>query len=782
MELRLEINGQPVTVRAGATVMEALQKLNIYVPHFCYHEKLSIAANCRMCMVDIEKAPKALPACATPATDGMVVHTESERAKKAQHGVMEFLLINHPLDCPICDQGGECQLQDLAVGYGISSSRYQEEKRVVFEKNLGPLVATDMTRCIHCTRCVRFGKEVAGIMELGMTGRGEHAEIMPFIESTVDSELSGNIIDLCPVGALTSKPFRYSARPWELINRTGVSTHDAWGSHLRVQIKEQTVKRVLPSRAPGIHEHWISDRDRFSYEGLTAADRALLPLSRDPGGKTLKELPWQNVLQKTAQQLQRICREHGSEHIGFFVSPRATAEEALLMRAIADGLGCWNIDSRLQQRDFSGGDISGFGIPLSSLKKVRHILFIGADPARELPLLAAYLRQNKKKKKLCSIAARSLSDQLPINEEIVTSPNTLRRHLERLLTLAGGKAPAQKPSQATAADLFATVETDDEQLARIIALLQKGESVIWLGDSARSAADYGKIVTLAQALADSVGGSIGTLADGGNGIGVRRAGAIAPATGLNTAAMLRANLRAVVMLRCEKPDFAEAALAKDMLHNADFTCAITSYSSNFTNCASTLLPAAEYTETAGTYVNGNGEVTHIAEPAVAPPGKARPAWKILRMLGEYLQLDNFTFNDLSTVSGWFADRPAEPPAAAAQAGDAADTVQDTASGGYTLYGGAPLYGGDALTRRAASLQKTRQGKIACCAALHPEDMQQENLSQNSKIIIRDSDGNEEETTVVADKQLARGVIRFYPKHLKALDKLTVIAVAEEKTA
>src|SRR3954471_8286553 len=351
MPINLEIDGKPITVDNGATVMDAATKLGIFVPHFCYHKKLTIAANCRMCLVQVEKAPKPMPACATPATEGMKVYTRSDNARQAQNGVMEFLLINHPLDCPICDQGGECQLQDLAVGYGAPSSRYAEEKRVVLNKNLGPLIATDMTRCIHCTRCVRFGQEVAGVMELGMIGKGEHAEIISFVGRTVDSELSGNMIDLCPVGALTSKPFRYSARPWELSRRKSVSPHDATGANLIVQVKNNKVLRVLPLENEEVNECWLADRDRFSYEALDSDERLTAPMLKQGG--EWKTVDWQTALEYVANGLKNIKADHGAKSIGALVSPHSTVEELFLAQKLVRALGSENVDYRLRNAQFA---------------------------------------------------------------------------------------------------------------------------------------------------------------------------------------------------------------------------------------------------------------------------------------------------------------------------------------------------------------------------------------------------------------------------------------------
>src|SRR6187549_987246 len=373
MPINLEIDGKPVTVDNGATVMDAATKLGIFVPHFCYHKKLSIAANCRMCLVQVEKAPKPLPACATPATEGMKAFTRSDPAINAQKGVMEFLLINHPLDCPVCDQGGECQLQDLAVGYGGSSSRYQEEKRVVVNKNLGPLISTDMTRCIHCTRCVRFGQEIAGVMELGMAGRGEHSEILSFVGRSVDSEVSGNMIDLCPVGALTSKPFRYSARAWELSRRKSVSPHDSLGSALVVQAKQERVMRVLPLETEDVNECWISDRDRFAYEGVNSEERLLHPMVKRAG--EWAEVEWPEALEAAAQGLKEVVARHGADALGALLSPQLTLEELHLAAGLARALGTDNVDHRIRQADFRARTKGApwLGLPIAELGKLESV-------------------------------------------------------------------------------------------------------------------------------------------------------------------------------------------------------------------------------------------------------------------------------------------------------------------------------------------------------------------------------------------------------------------------
>jgi NADH-quinone oxidoreductase subunit G len=392
--VEIELDGKKVEVLEGSMVMHAAEKAGTYIPHFCYHKKLSIAANCRMCLVDIEKAPKAMPACATPVTQGMVVRTKSDKAVKAQQSVMEFLLINHPLDCPSCDQGGECQLQDLAVGYGDSSSRYQEEKRVVAIKDVGPLISMrEMSRCIHCTRCVRFGQEVAGVMELGMSHRGEHSEIETFVGDTVDSELSGNMIDICPVGALTSKPFRYSARTWELSRRKSISPHDSTGANVVVQVKNNQVMRVVPLENEAVNECWIADRDRFSYEALNGPDRLTAPMIKQGG--QWNTVDWQTALEYVATGLKSIIADNGARSVGALLSPHSTLEELHLATKLMRALGSDNIDHRLRHAEFSTAPgVRYLGMPIADLSRLDRALVIGSNLRKDHPLFAQRIRQS----------------------------------------------------------------------------------------------------------------------------------------------------------------------------------------------------------------------------------------------------------------------------------------------------------------------------------------------------------------------------------------------------
>src|SRR6267154_1330157 len=451
---KLTIDGRETEVKNGATVMEAANGLGIYIPHFCYHKKLSIAANCRMCLVQIEKAPKPQPACATPVIDGMRVFTRSDYARQAQDGVMEFLLINHPLDCPICDQGGECQLQDLAVGYGKSASRYTEEKRVVLNKNLGPLISTDMTRCIHCTRCVRFGQELAGVMELGMIGRGEHAEILAFVGKTVDSELSGNMIDLCPVGALTSKPFRYSARNWELSGRKSVSPHDSLGSNLIVQVKQNRVMRVLPLESEELNECWISDRDRFSYEGLNSEERLQRPMLKE-GGRW-REVDWQAALEHVARNLSEIRFKYDPREIGALASPHSTFEEMALLAKLMRAMGSDNVDFRVRQSDFSAdgkrAGVPWLGMKLAELGGLDRVLVVGSFLRKDHPLVASRLRRIARRKSQINVLHCADGDLLmPVANKAIVRPSEMAETLAQVVKAAA--EIKQKPVPAELASL-----------------------------------------------------------------------------------------------------------------------------------------------------------------------------------------------------------------------------------------------------------------------------------------------------------------------------------------
>src|SRR5258708_7744447 len=620
MPINLEIDGKPVTVDNGATVMDAATKLGIFVPHFCYHKKLSIAANCRMCLVQVEKAPKPLPACATPATEGMKAFTHTEFAKTAQKGVMEFLLINHPLDCPICDQGGECQLQDLAVGYGPSASRYTEPKRVVVNKNLGPLISTDMTRCIHCTRCVRFGQEVAGIMELGMAGRGEHSEILSFVGRTVDSEVSGNVIDLCPVGALTSKPFRYSARAWELSRRKSVAPHDSLGSNVIVQAKQEKVLRVLPLENESVNECWLSDRDRFGYLGLDSEERLLHPMIKRAGQWT--EVEWPEALEAAVQGLKDTLARHGAEALGVLLAPDLTLEELHLGARLARGLGTDNVDHRVRQSDFRAKTRGApwLGMALTDVAGLQSVLLVGSTVRKEQPLFATRLRQAAKKGLALHVLHVAGDDLLmPVASQRIVRPSAL------------------------VAELAASAES-----------LTGKRSAIILGHYAQQHPDFGALLALAQEIGRATGASVGVLPDGANAVGAHLAGAI-PSKGLDARAMIAKPRRAYLVAGVEAElDMGPEALAA--LSKAEFGVVLSAYRNATTDAAHVMLPIAAWAETGGTYVNMEGRVQSF-NAAVKPQGDARPAWKVLRLMGAMLDLPEFNIDTLDAVRARICAKP-----------------------------------------------------------------------------------------------------------------------------
>ena len=636
--LKIEVDGRPVEVAHGATVMDAANQLGIYVPHFCYHKKLSIAANCRMCLVQVEKAPKPLPACATPVSDGMKVWTHSDPAVKAQQGVMEFLLINHPLDCPICDQGGECQLQDLAVGYGGSASRYSEPKRVVFHKELGPLIsAEEMTRCIQCTRCIRFGQEIAGVMELGMIGRGEHAEIVAFVGKTVDSELSGNSIDICPVGALTSKPFRYSARTWELARRKSVSPHDSLGSNLVVQVKANRVMRVLPLENEAINECWLSDKDRFSYEALNSDERLTTPMVKQGG--EWKPVDWQTALEFVASGMKDVVGRHGPQALGALVSPHATLEELALTARLVRGLNSDNIDFRLRQSDFRGDAPwalrRGWGCPWRNSIDLDRALIIGSFLRKDHPLVAQRLRQAVKKGTQVSML-HSMDDDwlLRVDHRAIVAPSQIPAELAGIVVAA-----AQATGKSAPAALSG-IEPSDPAKAIAASLLSGKKTAILLGNYALQHAAASQLHALAQRLAEVTGATLGFLTDAANTVGAHLARARPQAGGMNVRAMLEDPRHAYLVVHAEPEfDFANAVVARSALEKAELVVVMSPFRHG-TAYADVLLPIAPFTETAGTFVSSEGRVQSF-HGVVQPLGETRPGWKVLRVLGTLLDLPGF---------------------------------------------------------------------------------------------------------------------------------------------
>ncbi|WP_191576794.1 NADH-quinone oxidoreductase subunit NuoG [Achromobacter insolitus] len=750
--VELTVDGNKVEVPEGSMVMHAAQKVGLYVPHFCYHKKLSIAANCRMCLVEVEKAPKALPACATPVTNGMVVHTCSEKARAAQKSVMEFLLINHPLDCPICDQGGECQLQDLAVGYGGSSSRYQEEKRVVFHKDLGPLVsAEEMSRCIHCTRCVRFGQEIAGVMELGMLGRGEHSEITTFVGRSIESELSGNMIDICPVGALTSKPFRYSARTWELARRRSVSPHDSLGANLVVQVKGDRVMRVVPFEDEAVNECWISDRDRFSYEGLNSDDRLSAPMIKGTDGKW-QEASWADALQAVAQGLSRVRDSFGAGQIGALASEYATTEEYALLGRLVRSLGSENIDFRLRQTDPAfDAALTGapwLGMPIAELDNLDRVLVVGSFLRKDHPLMAQRLRQAAKRGTQILMVDSAADDPLmPVTARITVAPSELARALAEVAV-----ALAQTKEQAVPAE-FASV-TPGENAKLIAASLASGaNTAVLMGNLAVASAQATTLAANGRAVADLSGGKFGFLTSGGNTVGGYLAGAIPGKGGKTAAAMLAEPLKAYIVLHAEPlldADNGQQAIAA--LRGAQFAVALTPYRSAAAEWADVMLPVSPFTETSGTFVNAQG-LAQSFKGTVTPFGQTRPGWKVLRVLGNVLHLAGFDDETSESVR--------DAVLASGVEGRLSNDVKAPLGLGQALTGlervaDVPIYRTDAMVRRSEPLQAAPASKKPA-AAMNGRTLTSLGLTAGVKVRVSAGQGAVELETVQDDAVADRAV-------------------------
>ncbi|PLX76659.1 MAG: NADH-quinone oxidoreductase subunit G [Azoarcus sp.] len=762
--LEIEIDGKQVQVPDGSTVMDAASMTGSYIPHFCYHKKLSIAANCRMCLVQVEKAPKPLPACATPVTNGMKVWTQSELAVKAQKGVMEFLLINHPLDCPICDQGGECQLQDLAVGYGGSQSRYQEAKRVVFNKNLGSLVSTDMTRCINCTRCVRFTTEIAGEMELGQAFRGEHAEIMTFVEKTVDSELSGNIIDLCPVGALTSKPFRFAARTWELSRRKSVSPHDALGANLIVQTKHEVVKRVLPNENEALNECWLSDKDRFSYEGLSSEDRLTQPMIKQGG--EWKATDWQTALEFVATGLKGISKDYGSASIGALASPHSTLEELHLLQKLVRGLGSDNIDFRLRQTDFradaSRSAAPWLGMPVAGVSDLNRLLVVGSFLRKDAPLLAQRVRQAAKRGLHVSAVGPTAEEWLiPVRQRALVAPDAMVATLAGIVVaLAAEKGVAV--SEGLSAQLPASASEAETGIAQSLASGRK--VAVWLGNLAVQHPRAAELQVLAQEIARLSDGVFGFIGEAANSVGAYLAGAVPAGAGLNARAMLEDPRKAYIVTGAEPAlDFADGALATSALASAQLVVALSAFGSDsLRETADVMLPIAPFSETSGTFVNCEG--TAQSFNAVAKQlGDTRPGWKVLRVLGNLLQLDGFDQGDSEAVRAEVLG--AVTPGSLGNAVSGIDLAGSTAIAGLQRVADVPIYFADPLVRRAPSLQKT---KDAAAPTARMSGSTLASLGVNSGERVRVSGSGCVELTAVADDTVADGCVRIAAAHVSTV--------------
>jgi len=701
--VEIELDGKKVEVPPGSMVMDAANKLGTYIPHFCYHKKLSIAANCRMCLVEVEKAPKPLPACATPVSPGMIVRSHSDKAVQAQKSVMEFLLINHPLDCPICDQGGECQLQDLAVGYGKSGSRYDEEKRVVAPKEAGPLISMEeMSRCIQCTRCVRFGQEVAGVMEFGMLGRGEHSEITTFVGKTVDSEVSGNMIDLCPVGALTSKPFRYSARPWELQRRKSVSPHDSVGANLIVQVKGGKVMRVLPLENEAVNECWISDKERFSYEALDNADRLTKPMIKQDNKWV--ETEWSTALEYVAHGLRNIRHEHGADSLAAVATAHSTVEELHLLNKAFRGFGSDNVDFRLRQSDFAlDGQVTPWlGMPIAELSNLKRALVIGSFLRKDHPLFTTRLRAATKAGLRLSVLGGSDEELLmKVAHKLIAAPSDWLVALSEVVVAIAADKNVAVPAG------FENIEASDIAKAIAASLVVVGDvevpGAILLGNAAAQHPQASQIHAAAQWIAEQTGCKFGYLVDAANTVG----GHLVGATSGKKESLFATPKKAYVLLNAEPDlDAANPQQAVAALAGAEMVVAMSAFKHGM-DYADVLLPIAPFSETSGTFVNCEGRAQSF-NGTVRPLGDARPAWKVLRVLGNLLGLTGFDYDTSEAIRDEvFGKGNTDLSAKLNNVASLAPTVGAYAPAGQLeRLTDVPVYFTDALARRSEPLQRT----------------------------------------------------------------------------
>ena len=721
--VELEIDGKKVEVLEGSMVMHAAEKLGTYIPHFCYHKKLSIAANCRMCLVDVEKAPKAMPACATPVTQGMIVRTKSEKATKAQKSVMEFLLINHPLDCPICDQGGECQLQDLAVGYGDSSSRYEEEKRVVFHKDIGPLISMqEMSRCIHCTRCVRFGQEIAGQMELGMSHRGEHSEIEAFLGHTVDSELSGNMIDVCPVGALTSKPFRYQARTWELSRRKTISPHDSTGTNLIAQVKNNNVMRIVPLENEAINECWIADRDRFSYEALSSDQRLTSPMIKQDN--VWRSVDWQTALEYIVHGIKHIQKDHGQQSIGMLASPHSTLEELYLGGKLIRALGSENIDSRLRVRDFSQDSerssetAQWLGRSIESLSQLQRVLVVGSNLRKDHPLLALRIRHAARRgAQVSALNAHHKDWAMKVKNSFTALASNWVAALALIAQSVAKAKGIESPvdvlnSSSVMNELLSSNPQALIQATHIAESLLGGEhKAVLLGNAAAHHPSASSLLRLANWIAEQTGSSVGFLSEAANTVGAQIVGAMPRASGLNARSMLESDKVKALFLLGNEPEFdcADGAKSAQQLTKKDMVITMSAFKTNI-EFSDVLLPISPFTETPGTFVNAEGRAQSF-HAVVRPLGETRPAWKVLRVLANLFDLNGFEYE---TVEQLRAD---------ALPSDIKSLLNNQSTKNLSQIDVAPfagiseeelsvgIYGLDSLVRRSHALQHTEDAQL-----------------------------------------------------------------------
>jgi NADH-quinone oxidoreductase subunit G len=712
--VNIEVNGVALKARKGQMIMQVTDPADIYIPRFCYHEKLSIAANCRMCLVEVERAPKPLPACATPVAEGMKIFTKSPKAVAAQRATMEFLLINHPLDCPICDQGGECELQDLALGYGRDISRFSERKRVVKDKNLGSLISTDMTRCIHCTRCVRFGAEIQGYPQMGTTGRGEHMEVGTYIEHSVDHELSANIIDLCPVGALNNKPFRYHARAWEMAQAALISPHDAFGTNLYAHVLRGRVMRMVPRENEQINETWIADRDRFGFEGMYSMDRVSQPMLRIEG--VLQAVDWEVALSAAAERLQKASATQGGAGTGFLASPLATVEELYLLAQIARGIGSGNIDHRLRQLDFRAQEAESaypyLGLKIADIERLDGVLIVGCDLRHEMPMLAHRLRKAAvhRAAQVAFLNPRRFEYMFPVAAYAVAQSNMLGElsALVHAAALAVGK-----PAPAGVANMSVT----DSHRSMLDALCHGTRHAVILGTLAQRHPDYSQLKALGAELADLCGATVGFITEGANSAGAYLAGAVphrepgatpAGTVGLSSRQMLESRLNSYVLFGGVDPSN-DLTADSQALATADLVVAITTHlPESLRATAHVVLPIGAFAESSGTYVNAEGRWQSWSGAAKLP-GESRPGWKVLRVLANLLNLSGIDYDSSEEIRDALKSLcGARLEAASATVNVAAVPDGPTPKGEWLDI---PPYQGDVLVRGSEALAKTKDGRL-----------------------------------------------------------------------
>lgn len=765
--VNVEIDGKQLKVEEGAMVIEAADDAGIYIPRFCYHKKLSIAANCRMCLVDVEKVGKALPACATPVTDGMKISTRSEKAIEAQKSVMEFLLINHPLDCPICDQGGECELQDIAMGYGGDVSVYAEKKRVVVNKNFGPLISGDMTRCIHCTRCVRFGEEVAGIKELGATGRGEHMEIGTYVQLSLTSEMSGNVIDLCPVGALTAKPSRFSARAWEMVQRESIAPHDCMGSNVLLHTFRNRVVRAVPKENENINETWLSDRDRFSYEGLNSDERLTVPMVKTDG--QWQEVDWDTALHKVVGGISKVLSEQGGEQLGAIASPSSTIEELFLLQKMMRSVGSGNIDHRIGQVDFSDQDdepvFPWLGQSIQDLENNDAILLVGSDIRHDQPIAGHRVRKaSLAGARVMAINPVDYDFNFPLAARKIVSPAKLLQELGAVL-----KALADLSNESLPAGLdsllanIAIVDTH-EKIAR--ELQETENSSVILGLDAIAHPQFSSLRAIAGQIAKLSSSKVCYLSNGSNSAGAALAGAVphrGPAgesttvQGKSVTEMFADKLTAYILLGVEAElDCVTSTAATEALSQAQFVVSMNAFVNDaIKEHADVLLPIAPFSETSGTFVNAAGSWQSF-DGVVEPLAEARPAWKVLRVLGNLFECAGFEYvtsreimhevKALAADVSPMNDMPWKCPVSLQ-----ADTQ------GYESIADRSMYAGDCLVRRAGSLQnvsKARQMAIRVNQTMAT----QAGLTNGEQVMARKNDVELTLPVVIDDRVPDDGVL------------------------